>query len=413
LKEELDLEFKEKFNLEKLKKGYQESLPLLLDNYFTSLLVSGDQKGNDDAQWLERYGISLEDREYLCVRVQLERDEINRDVMDFQKLKLSLRSSLQSILERYDFHHYSFLFNNGIVLLIKEKQPGFLQEIDRVFNEMVKIAQRFLSARINIGISRTYRGLRNLRHAYAEAEKALGQSQFMNSGRIVYADAPASHEHSPVIISPEELRALEQLLKFGEEQEIRQRLKGIRGQAESNGGANLQIFYISLVQLLIQYAQTMESDIPQLLGGDIFQILQGFSSLSSFFEWFESLLFQLREQNLSRRSKGSQSRLDRITLYMGEHYHQPEITMERVSEELGISVSYLSQLFKRHLNTSFVKYLTGIRMEKAREILTHRDDRIVEVASQCGYKDVYYFSHSFKKAVGVSPKKFREEIHSS
>lgn len=41
-------------------------------------------------------------------------------------------------------------------------------------------------------------------------------------------------------------------------------------------------------------------------------------------------------------------------------------------------------------------------------LLTTTGDLIVDVAIQVGYKDVYYFSHSFKKWTGVSPKKYRE-----
>lgn len=83
--------------------------------------------------------------------------------------------------------------------------------------------------------------------------------------------------------------------------------------------------------------------------------------------------------------------------------------MEIVCEELGISVSYMSLLFKKHKETTFVKYLTSVRIEKARELLRLTGDRVVEIAGQCGFNDVYYFSHCFKKYMGVSPKKYREE----
>ncbi len=83
--------------------------------------------------------------------------------------------------------------------------------------------------------------------------------------------------------------------------------------------------------------------------------------------------------------------------------------MENVCEELGISVSYMSLLFKKDKDTTFVKYLTKVRIEKAQELLKLTGDRIVEIAEQCGFNDVYYFSHCFKKYMGVSPKKYREE----
>ncbi|GAB1455350.1 hypothetical protein MASR2M48_06570 [Spirochaetota bacterium] len=93
---------------------------------------------------------------------------------------------------------------------------------------------------------------------------------------------------------------------------------------------------------------------------------------------------------------------------MHRRYSDADLTLDAVCNELSISPSYLSQLFRKYKDSSFVKYLTGIRMEAAMNLLTTTGDLIVDVAIQVGYKDVYYFSHSFKKWTGVSPKKYRE-----
>ena len=77
---------------------------------------------------------------------------------------------------------------------------------------------------------------------------------------------------------------------------------------------------------------------------------------------------------------------------------------------MGISVSYLSLLFKKEKQSTFVKYLTSVRLEKAKEYLSLTNEKIIDIAGKCGYNEVYYFSHSFKKYTGVSPKKYREDL---
>ena len=64
-------------------------------------------------------------------------------------------------------------------------------------------------------------------------------------------------------------------------------------------------------------------------------------------------------------------------------------------------------LFSKTKGISFNKYLIKVRMEKAKELLKFTNEKIVTIAMQCGYKEVYYFSHSFKKYSGMSPKEFR------
>ena len=64
LKLELDNEFKEKYNLEMLRKRYEQSIPLIIDNYFTSCLVSSRSGSSEEIENLKQHGISLDDKRY-------------------------------------------------------------------------------------------------------------------------------------------------------------------------------------------------------------------------------------------------------------------------------------------------------------------------------------------------------------
>ena len=67
----------------------------------------------------------------------------------------------------------------------------------------------------------------------------------------------------------------------------------------------------------------------------------------------------------------------------------------------------MSMIFKKEKQTTFTKYLVALRMEKAMELLKYKTDKIIEISEQVGYNEVYYFSHSFKKYTGYSPKEYR------
>lgn len=75
---------------------------------------------------------------------------------------------------------------------------------------------------------------------------------------------------------------------------------------------------------------------------------------------------------------------------------------------LGVSFEYLRHCFKQDTGTTPLAYLTMMRIEQAKELLWHREFCTVEeIAAQCGFSDPYYFSRSFKKAVGMSPRAYR------
>ncbi len=54
-----------------------------------------------------------------------------------------------------------------------------------------------------------------------------------------------------------------------------------------------------------------------------------------------------------------------------------------------------------------VKYITQLRVEKAKELLITNRYKVSEIAEMCGFENVYYFSNVFKKQVGVSPKTYK------
>ena len=94
--------------------------------------------------------------------------------------------------------------------------------------------------------------------------------------------------------------------------------------------------------------------------------------------------------------------------YVNENFMK-NLTLKQVADQIGISSSYLSELFSDYNNDNFVEYLTNVRIEKAKEILKDPIVKVYEVGYMVGYEDPAYFSRVFKKTTGVSPAKFQSE----
>ena len=80
-----------------------------------------------------------------------------------------------------------------------------------------------------------------------------------------------------------------------------------------------------------------------------------------------------------------------------------------MAEHCSVSSSYLSDLFHKQLGISYLKYITGMRMEQAAKLLkSHPDMRIFEVAAQTGFLSDKHFISVFKKHYGVSPAMYQK-----
>ncbi|MBP1966924.1 AraC family transcriptional regulator [Paenibacillus aceris] len=94
--------------------------------------------------------------------------------------------------------------------------------------------------------------------------------------------------------------------------------------------------------------------------------------------------------------------------YMQERYAE-QITLQGLAELLDCNARQLQRLFKAKLSMGPMEYLTQVRVRKAKSLLQHTDVPLAEIAEDIGYTDSYYFGRVFKKHVGVSPGRFREQ----
>lgn len=92
-----------------------------------------------------------------------------------------------------------------------------------------------------------------------------------------------------------------------------------------------------------------------------------------------------------------------------EQNYQKDLSLEEVSSFVQISPFYLSKIFKKETGENFIDYLTGIRIRKAKELLTNPVLTIKDICYQVGYKDPNYFARVFKKIVGITPTEYQTQ----
>ncbi len=93
--------------------------------------------------------------------------------------------------------------------------------------------------------------------------------------------------------------------------------------------------------------------------------------------------------------------------YISKHYNEPDISVGTVAQSLNISEGYLSHTFKKETDYTLLIYLTRYRIHKAMELLKDCRVKVYEVAEQVGYRDIAYFSATFKKYTGISPSEYQ------
>lgn len=93
--------------------------------------------------------------------------------------------------------------------------------------------------------------------------------------------------------------------------------------------------------------------------------------------------------------------------YIDANYSDNELSLEQVSNHVGLSKSYFCSLFHKVEGTTFKLYLMELRMRYARRLLASTDKKIYEISCEVGYSDTAYFNRVFKRINGMTPLQFR------
>ena len=99
--------------------------------------------------------------------------------------------------------------------------------------------------------------------------------------------------------------------------------------------------------------------------------------------------------------------LQKAKAFIDENYNREDISLNTVAAQVNVSPNHFSSVFSQEMGQTFIEYLTGIRMKKAKELLMTTNKKSSEIAYEIGYKDPHYFSFMFKKTQGCTAREYR------
>jgi AraC-like DNA-binding protein len=156
------------------------------------------------------------------------------------------------------------------------------------------------------------------------------------------------------------------------------------------------------IPVIVLTAQLLtEADMARLNRGVVTVLEKGLFSL-------EETLAHIQAALARNRDLGSKTqRLVRKAMaYLHEHYAEP-VSRESLARYVGASEGHLARCFRQETGVTPMVYLNRYRVNRAKALLADKDLSITEIALAVGFPDGAYFSHVFRREVGISPNAYR------
>ena len=94
--------------------------------------------------------------------------------------------------------------------------------------------------------------------------------------------------------------------------------------------------------------------------------------------------------------------------YLARH-HTEALSIDEVARHFRLSRQYFTKLFRRVTGQPPHAYLTQVRLQRARQLLTSTKLSVQAVAEAVGFSDPYYFSRCFRQHTGLTPTQYRQQ----
>lgn len=323
-------------------------------------------------------------------------------------VKMSLLNILDEIMSvhkrgeviQINERQYALILHFGDFL----SEQSIVQETGRILGGIQDAIRLYFNSSVSFGVSGIRGGYDALPKLYAEAQRTLERKFLTGPGQQHRGDQPADNAGvQSRFAALRECELLRKLLSPGKQAELDALLDGLE-----------RVITGDRKTLEVRIFHCMQWINAQLYHGGENERLLGAAEQLERCDTLPDMLDQLighAEQSageISNRLHRSDE-ITRAIQYIKLHYTE-NISLQMVADYVGLSFSYLSNLFRKELNISYIDYLNRYRIERAKELLTETQLKSADIAVRVGFSPEYtYFSKVFKKITGRNPNEYRRQ----
>jgi two-component system response regulator YesN len=354
-----------------------------------------------------RYGVMIVESERIEESNRFRKDEKPLVVLAVSSICKDILQQMQLgglVLQAVQAGHVILL------LQVNDTQSEQVSEVHYRLAESIRVSvQSFLKFPVSVGIGAYHEGPDGLRRSYNEAQEALQYRLTEGGNRILrFEDRSRKAVASRYPVELEKLML--EVLREGNREDVLRVFNDfvLHTVSDVDKGETIYLYYHMLYTALSQYyihqSEANRTRFMKLFAFSAIHECQTVHELESFF--VHSLLPILFDMAEEERSGSTGKIVESVLKWLPDHLGE-DLSLPRISENFKVSPSYFSRIFARQIGTTFVEYVSGLRIEAAKVKLAETDLPMQVIAREIGYTE-QTFRRVFKQITALTPTQYRE-----
>lgn len=411
VRDALDKEYDERQNISKLKSYYNDSLPMLQESFYTSLIESKIPSDNLE-HFISIYSIDLHAALYCVVIIHVSTHHLSAD-MNPLYLSVSVRKLAEEKLGcKWDGKFFTYQGNT--VMIAQLQNENDIKKLTDDCDKFTRLANGVCKAIVTIGIGNICNRISDIPQSYQGARMAVSYRALYGTIKAINIDEiEPEQSNRPLVIETEALNEVFKRIRINNQESLEKAIDQYFLETSSmfNNVLEFRFYVMQLVSQIYGFAVNNKLEVENLFNS-YHEIIRQTEKLElkDLPAWMKKICFQMQEAINVKRTNTTKNFIVKAIEYVDENYSNPELTVESICAYLNVSYAYFSTVFKKEIGKSFTSYLTEIRLNKALKLLLENNEKTYVIAHDVGYVDPNYFSYVFKKVYGVSPNKYRTKL---
>lgn len=330
---------------------------------------------------------------------------------DFEGDKYSLQFTIMNILSEVlmSYRQCEIVCRNidEYIILISEEETceaGARQGCHDIAKGALEALQGAIKLNVSAGISQPQHTIDTLKRAYDEAQFAIEKRFFLGFGSIVFYDRSLTYNDNGKFKNENLISSISEVSEAGYLDKITDIFRRVR---TYKGMQIKDVMELSanIVFTLLKNVSRFEGIVEELYNNEGILYTRIYNAAS--IDEVEQFLLKLASDADRIIEQKYRSEVHKAIQFMEKHLGDADMSLESAAQHVNMSKNYFSKLFKEKTGTTFIDYLTQLRVSKAQELYMQTDLKVYQIAEQIGYSDWRYFSKVYKKQTGHSLSRFR------
>lgn len=397
---------KEKKRIREMEELFTGKMDLLRENWILSLLKKGAPHAEELKHSMELYDIRLPSEGFSLAVIEV--GDLSQSTMwqknDIFLVQFALLNIITELLQNYDIENVIAcdMYNNIVVLYSSENngcEDEWLTELERVTGDALEI-------KINTAVKR-HCSFEKLRTAWCDIIERL------RHGDEIKIDASSDNAllHNTWLQSRKLEEAIIQSVFDGKTEETADYIDSLFEYfVKINDFIYLRSVCMGLFFVLSQRVPPDDEGIlaDSLQRRDFVLKMRNADNEQKLKDYVLQFFTEAAQMIKAERDEHSRDAVKTAKKYIDANLDK-DISLKHVASMVYMNSNYFSNLFKRKTGISFSEYVSERKISRAKELLADRGVRILDIATQLGFKDQRYFSSFFKNHTGLTPTQYREE----